>query len=90
MGATQLESKLAVESGYWHLYRYDPRLIERDENPFRLDSAEPKMKLREFLLGEVRYASLTHKFPERAERLFALAEKEAERKYAYYKRLAGS
>lgn len=88
MGCTQLESKDAVEAGYWHLYRYNPDLKEKGENPFILDSKKPTANFREFLLGEVRYSSLLRTFPEEAEKLFVAAEKAALEKYKTYKELA--
>jgi len=88
MAYAQQESKLAVDSGYWFLYRYDPRRKEENLNPFVLDSKEPKLPLRDFLMGEVRYASLKRSFPEEAERLLALAEAEAKEKYEEYRFLA--
>jgi len=88
MGCTQLESKNAVEAGYWHLYRYNPVLKEKGKNPFILDSKEPKANFRDFLMGEVRYSSLLRSFPEEAEKLFAAAEKAAIEKYKTYKELA--
>ena len=88
MGRTQNQSKKAVESGYWHLYRYNPLLAEEGKNPFILDSKEPTTPFREFLNGEVRYTSLVQTFPEVAEELFAKAEKEAKERYEKYKKLA--
>jgi pyruvate-ferredoxin/flavodoxin oxidoreductase len=88
MGNSQLEAKRAVEAGYWHLYRYNPALKEEGKNPFILDSKEPTASFRDFLMGEVRYASLTRTFPERAEKLFEQAEKDARERYETYKRLA--
>ena len=76
MGKTQHEEKRAVETGYWPLYRFDPRLKEEGKNPFTLDSKDPSENFREFLMGEVRYASLTRTFPESAEALFERAEKD--------------
>ncbi len=88
MGKSQLESKLAVEAGYWHLYRFNPLLEEEGKNPFILDSKEPDWsKFQEFLNGEVRYTSLKQTFPAEAKRLDALAEKNAKWRYASYKRL---
>ena len=58
------------------------------KNPFSLDSAEPNGKLREFMMSENRFASLTRTFPERAEMLFAEAEEFNNRRYAKYKKLA--
>ncbi len=88
MGLSQEEEKRAVEAGYWMLYRYDPRLKEEGKNPFILDSKEPKGDLKEFLMGEVRYSSLTRTFPENAERLFKKAEDDVKERYELYKRMA--
>ncbi len=89
MGRSQHEEKRAVESGYWILYRYDPRRKEGGENPFILDSKEPEGDLKEFLMGEVRYSSLTRTFPENAKRLFQQAEDDVKERYETYKRMAG-
>jgi pyruvate-ferredoxin/flavodoxin oxidoreductase len=87
MANSQDEAKKAVESGYWGLYRYNPSL-QGTKNPFSLDSKEPKSSFRDFLMGEVRYASLAKAFPEEAEALFAKTEKDAMDRLAGYKRLA--
>ena len=83
MGISQQEEKKAVEAGYWHTYRYDPR---KDE-PFTLDSKAPTASYRDFIMGEVRYNSLTRAFPDRAETLFAKAEKNAAERYDHLLRL---
>ncbi len=88
MGKTQAEMKFAVESGYWHLYRYNPELKAEGKNPFTLDSKEPVGSYQDFIRSEIRYKSLQKQFPEAAETLFAEAEKEAKERYAFYKRLA--
>ncbi len=88
MGVSQLEEKKAVTAGYWHNFRFDPRRAEAGENPFQLDSKEPSASYRDFIMGEVRYNSLTRSFPDRAEKLFADAEKYATEKYAKLKKLA--
>ncbi len=88
MGGAQLEAKRAVEAGYWHLYRYDPRLKKDGKNTFILDSKEPSGDFRDFLLGEVRYSSLQRTFPAVAEELFAKAAEDAREKYDTYKTLA--
>ncbi len=88
MGKSQEEEKRAVEAGYWTLYRYDPRLKSEGKNPFILDSKDPKMSFKEFLLGEVRYSSLTRTFPDIAEKLFDMAEKEAQQRREFLKKLA--
>ncbi|NCC73153.1 MAG: pyruvate:ferredoxin (flavodoxin) oxidoreductase [Sphingobacteriia bacterium] len=89
MGKAQEEAKRAVESGYWHLYRYNPTLEEEGKNPFQLDSKEPDWsKFQDFLTGEVRYSSLRLAFPEEAEILSKEALKNAKWRYESYKRLA--
>ncbi len=88
MGKTVEQEKKAVEAGYWHLYRYNPRLKEEGKNPFTLDSKEPKGSFKDFLLSEVRYASLQKTFPELADSLFEKAEKDAKDRYESYKRMA--
>ncbi len=80
--------KQAVESGYWHLWRYNPLLKEEGKNPFVLDSKEPSASFREYLMGEVRYSSLFKTFPDVADELFAMAEENAKEKYAKYKYMA--
>ena len=81
MQNTMLEMSAAVQAGYWHLFRYDPRRLEKGRNPFQLDSPEPIMDYQEFITGEVRYSSLQLTFPDRAKDLFEKAEKEAKAKY---------
>ena len=81
MKNTMLEMSAAVQAGYWHLFRYDPRRLEKGKNPFQLDSPEPIMDYQEFLAGEVRYSSLQLTFPDRAKELFAKAEIQAKEKY---------
>ena len=86
MSKAQTEEKLAVETGYWNNFRYNPAA----ENKFTLDSKEPKMEgYQDFLKGEVRYASLAMKNPERAAKLFARNEAEAKERYDYLKKLIG-
>ncbi len=88
MGKSQNRIKEAVDAGYWHLWRFDPRLEDEGKNPFVLDSREPKASFRDFLMGESRYTILQRTFPEQAEALFAEAEADAKRRYATYKALA--
>jgi len=88
MEFTQQHEEEAVKAGYWHLYRYNPLLKQEGQNPFSLDSAEPTLPLRDFLMSEVRFSSLALTFPEHAEALFAKAEKDAKEKYEIYKRLS--
>jgi pyruvate-ferredoxin/flavodoxin oxidoreductase len=89
MGHAQAEQKAAVECGYWHLWRYDPRLEAEGKNPFQLDSKEPDWsKFQDFLKGEVRFASLLKQFPQEAVELFKITEENAKWRLNGYKRLA--
>lgn len=88
MGKTQEEEKRAVDSGYWPLYRYDPRLVAEGKNPFQLDSGEPNGSIHDFLMGEVRYAALTKTFPGEAERLHKKLEEQVVARYKMYKAMA--
>ena len=88
MGLSQIEEKKAVECGYWHLYRYDPRLKEEGKNPFQLDSKAPTGDFQQFLMGENRYASLKLSFPEKADALYHKAANDAKERYEGYVKLA--
>ena len=88
MSIAQKEEKKAVEAGYWQNFRYDPRLKEEGKNPFHLDSKAPTASYRDFIMGEVRYNSLTRAFPERAEKLFTEAEKVAKENYEHLEKLS--
>lgn len=83
MQNVQDEMRRAVQSGYWHLYRYDPR----KEHPFQLDSKQPTMSYTDFLDGEVRYTSLRRTFPDNADRLFAQGTEDAQQRYQHYKEM---
>ena len=85
MNKVQEEMKRAVESGYWLLYRYDPR---RAEHPFQLDCKAPAMPYTDFLDGETRYAALRRTFPQNAETLFAIGAEDAKARYEKYQRMA--
>jgi pyruvate-ferredoxin/flavodoxin oxidoreductase len=89
MGFSQEEEKKAVETGYWPLYRYNPLLRKEGKNPFILDSKEPAGDLKQFLMGEVRYSSLTRTFPKNAEKLFKKAEVDVKERYERYRNMAG-
>ena len=89
MKGAQTEEKRAVEAGYWHLFRFDPRLAEEGKNPFQLDSKEPTGDYQEFIQSEVRYNRLSRSNPERAKMLFEKAEKDAKEKYAALAKKAG-
>jgi len=88
MGKSQEESKLAVKSGYWPLFRYNPQLVAEGKNPLTLDSKAPDGTLQEFLSGEVRYAALEGLFPEDSKRLRAELEQEFNARYEQLSRLA--
>ncbi len=83
MNNAQEETKKAVEAGYWNMLRFNPDLAEKGENPLIIDSKEPTGSYRDFLMGEVRYNSLTQRFPEKAETLFTEAEKLAKERYEH-------
>ena len=89
MGKSQMESRLAVECGYWSLYRYNPLLEAEGKNPFVLDSKEPDWsKFDDFLMGEVRYNSLKKAFPQHADALFKAAKEDAVWRHRRYKKMA--
>ena len=87
MGNSMQEAKRATECGYWSMYRYNPQL-KGQKNPFVLDSKEPKADFKEFLMGEVRYASLAKAFPEAADALFEKTYNDAMERLEGYKKLA--
>ena len=88
MGNSQEEAKRATACGYWQMYRYNPELRGTEKNPFVLDSKEPTADFKEFLMGEVRYASLAKAFPEQAEALFEKTHADAMARLEGYKKLA--
>jgi pyruvate-ferredoxin/flavodoxin oxidoreductase len=89
MGKTQEEMKLAVESGYWPLYRYNPALAAEGKNPFVFESKAPDGSIQNFLSGENRYAILEKAYPEESKRLRQQLEKEVDEKYHSYQAMAG-
>jgi len=88
MTKSQAEEKLAVDSGYWILYRYNPLLAKEGKNPLLLDSKEPKLEYSAFLNNEIRYRTLAQQYPEIAKELFVQAADEAKKRYATYKKMA--
>ena len=89
MGHSQQEEKLAVDCGYWHLWRFNPTEEEAGQNGFHLDSKEPDWsKFQQFIMGEVRYNSLLKTFPEEAKELFTKTEQFAKLRYEGYKKLS--
>jgi pyruvate-ferredoxin/flavodoxin oxidoreductase len=87
LGAEQ--QKLAVDSGVWPLYRFDPRRAGTGEPPLRLDSAAPKVPVADYMRGEGRFRMVEKSDPERYRRLLDAAQKEARRRHAVYQQLAG-
>lgn len=88
MTLAQTEIKNAVAAGYWHTFRYDPRLEAEGKNPFQLDSKAPSASYEDFIKNEVRYSALARSFPERAKELFEKAQETAADKYAKLVKLA--
>jgi len=88
MTKTQAEEKLAVDTGYWILYRYNPMLAREGKNPLILDSKEPKLDYQTFLNNEIRYRTLTQQHPEIAKVLFQQAAEEAKKRFQDFKKLA--
>jgi len=82
------QQKLAVQTGYWPLYRYDPRLKAEGKNPFQLDSKAPSVPLKDYIYNETRYRMLVQSMPERAELLLAEAQKAVEERWRKYEQLA--
>jgi pyruvate-ferredoxin/flavodoxin oxidoreductase len=82
------QQKLAVDSGYWPLYRYNPQLVEENKNPFQLDSSDPKIPLQDYIYTEGRYRMLQQSEPEVAKFLLGQAQKAVSRHWQHYKQLA--
>ncbi len=88
MGTSMAEERKAVDSGYWHLYRFNPELRDQGKNPFQLESKKPEQSYRDFLTGEVRYTQLLNVFPDLAEKLFEESESHARERFEAYRRLS--
>ena len=87
MSKAQTEEQLAVQTGYWHCFRFNPALAAEGKSAFTLDSKAPSGDYQEFLNGEVRYNSLKRANPAKAERLFGKNEQEAKDRYTYLNKL---
>ncbi|HEY6951312.1 MAG TPA: pyruvate:ferredoxin (flavodoxin) oxidoreductase [Bacteroidota bacterium] len=87
MGKGMTNQKVAVETGYWPLMRYNPALIEEGKNPFKLDSKPPKSPLQDFTNLETRFKILEKSHPDRAKELLELAQGDIERRWDYYANL---
>jgi pyruvate-ferredoxin/flavodoxin oxidoreductase len=83
------QQKLAVDSGYWTLYRYDPRLKAEDKNPLQLDSKPPKIPLQDYVYKENRYRILTQSNPKAAARLLVEAQQAVKERWQRYQQMAG-
>ncbi len=88
MSKTYLEEKNAVESGYWHLYRFNPQLAKEDKNPFVYETKDPKMDMMDFLMNEIRYNTLKRQFPDVADKLYEQAIQFKKDKHEYYKKMS--
>ena len=84
----QRQQDLAVKSGHWPLFRFDPRLAEAGGNPFRLDSAAPSQPMQAFMESETRFAMLARSHPEAAQRFLEQAQQDAERRFKTYHDMA--
>jgi len=82
------QQQLAVHSGHWPLFRYDPRRAGQGQNPLRLDSPPPTIPYREFAMKEARFAALWQTHPEHAEQLLQQAQREVTERYHRYRQLA--
>jgi len=89
MGKSTEHQKGAVQSGFWPLFRYDPRLAHDGGHPFQLDSRPPKKSFAEFAMTEGRFAVLKRSRPEEAEHLFHLAQRDIDERWQFYKQMAG-
>jgi len=88
MTTAMSDQKVAVDSGQWLLYRYNPERVELGENPLTLDSRTPSKKVKEFLQQQTRFQMLTKSKPEDARRLWEAAQQDAEVRYRFYEYLA--
>jgi pyruvate-ferredoxin/flavodoxin oxidoreductase len=89
MTTSMTHQKDAVQSGFWPVYRYDPRDAHADSHPFHLDSRAPRKTFRDFAMQEARFAMLMRSDPDEAERLFNLAQQDIDDQWHYYEQMAG-
>lgn len=89
MSQTMTHQKDVTGSGFWPLFRYDPRNAHKEQRPFHLDSRKPQMPFKEFAMQEARFATLMRSAPEQAERLFQRAQAEIDDRWHYYEQMAG-
>jgi pyruvate-ferredoxin/flavodoxin oxidoreductase len=89
MTTAMTHQKDAVQSGFWPLFRYDPRQAREGGQPFRLDSRKPKIPFKDYAMQEARFAMLARTNPEHAESLFELAQRDIDDQWHYYEQMAG-
>jgi pyruvate-ferredoxin/flavodoxin oxidoreductase len=89
MSTSMSHQKEATQSGFWPLYRYDPRKATEGERPWQLDSGKPTLPVKEFQSKEARFAMLARSAPEEFEKLQVLAQADAEERWRFYEQLAG-
>jgi pyruvate-ferredoxin/flavodoxin oxidoreductase len=82
------QQKLAVSTGYWPLFRYNPDLVAQGKNPFQLDSKAPSAALKDFIYNETRYTMLVKSNPEEAKRLLTLAQQDVNQQWKLYDYMA--
>jgi pyruvate-ferredoxin/flavodoxin oxidoreductase len=82
------QQKKAVDSGYWPLLRYDPRLVAEGKNPLQLDSKAPKIPLQDYIYNETRYTMLTKSDPQAAAMLLLEAQADVNSRWHLYEQLA--
>jgi pyruvate-ferredoxin/flavodoxin oxidoreductase len=82
------QQKLAVQTGYWPLFRYNPELVEQGKNPLQLDSRPPSLPLRKYMLNETRFNILNHANAEAAQQLLEQAEGDVRNRWQLYEKLA--
>jgi len=87
-GVGARQQKLAVESGQWLLYRYDPRRVDRGENPLQIDSSVAKSQVKDFMMTENRFKMLTKSKPADAKKFFAQSQADADRRWKFYQSMA--
>lgn len=88
MSFNHRQQNMAVNSGHWPLFRFDPRKAEKGQNPLKLDSKPPSVPYRDFIQSETRFGMLWHSNPGRAETLLAQSEHEVAERYHRYQQLA--
>ena len=89
MSKSMTHQKTAVNSAFWPLFHYDPRLAHTGEHPFKLDSRKPTIRFRDYAMQEARFASLATALPETAVRRSPLAQRDIDDQWHYYEQMAG-